>query len=384
MSLGGIALSHFGCSSLAKGDSVFFAYCCSQLPRHHCLDWERSDMPGFLTRRFISAVLGLAFASIPFVTNCESSAQTFQIGDSGEMGGVYGNSVLGSTIEPATVGEFETAGQVLRRSPNMMRQGRRARRRERAQSQSGLFSRFRKKSSDAINYVTEDGAEYAGISSVVPDQRGLLGSRLAENPFSNEGWSGGSPGRFYLGTFGGWNSLDDYQGSVGTPAVNLRGAFSDGFVAGIAIGKNYGQRLRHEIEGTYRYNSGDQWRATGLGTTARTPLGGHLNQFGLMTNLFYNLGQLGRVQPYVGGGVGMAVVDGNLNVAASRFSIDETTWGYQAMFGFSAQQTESAEFFTEYRFFGTGDINLDNLTSATSSNFKYQTHNLLFGFRMWR
>ena len=184
----------------------------------------------------------------------------------------------------------------------------------------------------------------------------------------------------YLTLFGGWNWLEDYQGIV---VPNRRdGSFDDGWALGGAIGTHLTQNVRGEIEFSVRDNTADQWIVNGVPANA---WGGHFHAYAFMSNLYYDFDhELAGWRPYLGGGIGLALADGEFTANALRLEIDDEMFAYQGMAGLIRPVSNYCSTFIEYRYFATTDYELENVTNAPAVAFgkdQYQAHNLMFGLR---
>ncbi len=188
----------------------------------------------------------------------------------------------------------------------------------------------------------------------------------------------------YITGFGGWNRLEDYRGE--DLFVERQGQFDDGFVVGAAVGRRFGSHLRREFEFAYRYNQGDQWSATPF-FAQRNPqnwLGG-VNCYSGMANLIYDLGDRDSKKwtPYVGGGVGFAFVDASLNIPNVQFQLDDSAFAYQGFGGILFHTGKRSSLFSEYRFFGTDQINLWSGGIAIGQ-YEYLAHSIIGGIQFRR
>ncbi len=196
----------------------------------------------------------------------------------------------------------------------------------------------------------------------------------------------------YLSVFGGWNHVLDYNGENEIVGAQLNGTFADGYALGAALGRQArcNRNLRSELEFTYRHNGGDEWTANLVGAAPVTqPWDGDVNVYSGMLNVGWDLGgrTLGRITPYVSGGLGFAFVNAELQTATTQYSVDESTFAYQAAGGLLFPMGPRADCFCEYRFFGTDDVSLQDVTNANVGyvgDFEYRSHNILFGIRFCR
>jgi OOP family OmpA-OmpF porin len=164
----------------------------------------------------------------------------------------------------------------------------------------------------------------------------------------------------YIGGGAGVNFMqqEHFQSTFfgGNRPSNLR----PGFVGLLSLGYGFGNGMRAEIEGNYRYNS-----FTG---------GGNEQKFGGMVNGLYDFYGLSPVVvPYIGAGIGYQ---------AERLSgINQTkgSFAYQAIGGaaFPIDSVPGLAVTAEYRFMGlAGDRTYGNVRSTDNYN-----HSLLLGLR---
>ncbi|WP_188902727.1 outer membrane protein, partial [Caldovatus sediminis] len=139
-------------------------------------------------------------------------------------------------------------------------------------------------------------------------------------------------------------------------------------VAGVlSLGWGFGNGLRAEVEGGYRWNHIDK---AGIAPGLAAPFSGALVQFrgsqrtvSVMANVLYDFALFGNmpVVPYVGAGVGWAWIEthklrATSNAFGLRFESDDwdNRFAYQAIAGLSFNlPVPGLALTTEYRFFGT-------------------------------
>jgi len=174
----------------------------------------------------------------------------------------------------------------------------------------------------------------------------------------------------YVRMFAGWNFLDDIETpAAGTVASEID--FSDGWAAGIALGRRNGSR-RTELEFTHRHNSYDQ--LVGGAVVGQ----GNISTAAVMANVLFDLKRLqtGNVNVYAGGGLGLAYADVHATFPVDSAGYD-TGFAYQAIAGLEKELSSGAKAFAEYRYFasefdfGSGDLD-------------YDAHNLFFGIELRR
>ncbi|MBN8928526.1 MAG: hypothetical protein BGO51_21355 [Rhodospirillales bacterium 69-11] len=207
----------------------------------------------------------------------------------------------------------------------------------------------------------------------------------------------------YVGAGAGVNLLQDEDiksvSSPGLGTANLGGASAKSHVGPVVVlsaGWGFGNGLRAEVEGSYRYNpfSG----LSNAGNTTVTNFGGNEQKFGAMVNVLYDFyGLVPAVVPYIGAGVGYQwAMDRNLHGSfpGGSFSSGTSTKGafaYQAIIGAALPiaAAPGLALTAEYRFMGmTGDRSYNvNFTSGgvtTPASFKFNdeyNHSVLIGLR---
>ncbi len=189
----------------------------------------------------------------------------------------------------------------------------------------------------------------------------------------------------YASVFGGWNMLDEYTGRRQLPPQELQGTFNDGWAIGAAKGRRINCALRGELEFAFRSNTADQWTVNG----ATTDWSGHLFTYSGMANLYhdFNNWELGGFSPYIGGGIGFAIFDGEFNTAATTFEIEDEAFAYQFIAGGSKRINCNVDLFAEYRFFGATEVELVDTGAVPDDRLgqlEPEFHNVFVGLRFYR
>ncbi len=140
-----------------------------------------------------------------------------------------------------------------------------------------------------------------------------------------------------------------------------------GFVG--AIGNALGNGARVELELGYRTNDLDEVKIDGLGSAS---LDGDFSALSLMGNAYYDFPTSGKFSPFIGGGIGYANVEADLDDIDSE---DDNVFAYQLMLGGSIAASENLYVDLQYRFFGTEDPNFGG------DDAEYTTHNVMIGLR---
>ena len=147
--------------------------------------------------------------------------------------------------------------------------------------------------------------------------------------------------------------------------------FDDGGVATLALGTNIGSAGRIEIELASRVNDLDEVKFDDYGTF---DLDGDVTTVSLMGNAYYDFKNGSRFTPFIGGGLGYANVEYDLD-EIEGYEInekdDDNVMAYQLMLGTGFAATERLSIDLQYRFFGTADPELDG------TDVEYHTHNVI-------
>lgn len=188
----------------------------------------------------------------------------------------------------------------------------------------------------------------------------------------------------YWSLFGGWNTINDYNGNIA--GVPRTGELNDGWAIGIARGRRINCNLRGEMELSYRRFDADSWTIAGVPGN----WDGELNGYFGMANLYRDCTnyQFAGFTPYVGGGIGLAIFDGDFNSAAASQSItNEAAFAFQGMAGLTKRISCNIDAFSEYRYLGTTEVQIDRVdVNPDTREGQYATdmHGVMFGIRIWR
>ena len=174
-----------------------------------------------------------------------------------------------------------------------------------------------------------------------------------------------------------------------------------GYAALGSIGWGFGNGIRAELEGSYRYNEVDRVSVVGVNLAPST---GRIHQYGVMANALYDFNQfnLGGFVPYVGVGAGYVWQDFRNVRGASSFPgrtgsirIDDRDgrFAYQAIAGVAYNLSSVAPglaLTAEYRFLGTLENKLDGVGTLTgpgggtgpiTARGESYNHSILLGLR---
>ncbi len=172
----------------------------------------------------------------------------------------------------------------------------------------------------------------------------LLAATLLAAPALFHGVASAQPvSGLYIGAGGGVNFMQDERNkSILFPRATIPSSARVGFQTGIvgvgSLGYGFGNGVRVELEGDYRYNRVGSFRNTGQVTIS---VGGREQKYGPMANVLFDL-DIGspHVFPYVGAGAGYSYVARRLRVASTDGTLNSqggtsTSFAYQAIAGLS-------------------------------------------------
>jgi outer membrane protein OmpA-like peptidoglycan-associated protein len=160
----------------------------------------------------------------------------------------------------------------------------------------------------------------------------------------------------YLGAGAGVNFANDLDVSGGNE-LN-----SDLGWAGIGtLGFRFGNGMRAEVEGGYRFNDGD---INGASANTKT--------WDAMANLLYDLETGTFIEPYIGVGLGA--------VNTEMANDSEWAFAYQGIAGVSFEVNDWVEPFVDYRYLGTAGLDADPLGNDLDDEIS--NHTIIAGVRV--
>jgi len=203
----------------------------------------------------------------------------------------------------------------------------------------------------------------------------------------------------YIGAGGGANFLQDERiDSVRTLGVttpsNARARFDTGIVGIGSLGYGFGNGVRVELEGNYRYNRPSSFRTATPGIRS---VGGREQKYGPMANVLFDL-DIGSPYafPYIGAGAGVSWVAHRVRVANANGTLNDqggtdNSFAYQAIAGisFPIPPVVGLSLTAEYRYYAlAGEREFGRTISGfgTTSSSQIRTsdnynHSLLLGLR---
>lgn len=173
-----------------------------------------------------------------------------------------------------------------------------------------------------------------------------------------------------------------FSGNVGTvwledSDINYSGytdelSFDPGYGLTAALGGDFGNGARGEIELGYRSNDFDEYSVDGY----KSDVGGDFSTLSLMGNAYFDFPVYGVIVPFIGGGVGVA----NINADWDDYGDDDdTVFAYQFMAGAGFAVSPTVKLDVQYRYFATSDPEFTD--EGGHYDAEYSSHNVMLGFR---
>ena len=174
-----------------------------------------------------------------------------------------------------------------------------------------------------------------------------------------------------------WVEDADFSDSADGLSVDGDISFDTGFGITAAIGNEYDNGLRAEIEFGYRASDMDELSATisdGVDSISGSgSIDGDVTAMSLMANIFFDFMPKATVSPFIGAGIGFANVEGDLDDFGDD---DDNVFAYQAAAGIAFSLNQQTKLDVQYRYFATDDPKLGG------TDFEYASHNAMLGVRV--
>ena len=185
----------------------------------------------------------------------------------------------------------------------------------------------------------------------------------------------------YLGAGAGVNIMQDESiksvDGFATPGAKLE--TNIGAVGVGSVGWGFGNGLRAEFEGDYRYNGLN--KVTGMGGGSQ--IGGSEQKYGPMVNVLYDFYGLGSVVPYVGVGAGYQWAHDTFTSGGYSTSDTAGAFAYQAILGAALPiaSVPGLAVTAEYRFMGLAGNRTYNIGGGSVTLGDDYNHSILLGVR---
>jgi opacity protein-like surface antigen len=219
-------------------------------------------------------------------------------------------------------------------------------------------------------------------------------------PAEPQGWG------WYLSVFGGWSMPTDevefgYSSVIGpTTAISATANvdLDDGFMAGAALGVQFNEWLRGEVEA-----SGHWHDAEGQGTVIVDPptvaastsfynIEGDGDALFVLANLWVDLPLGDIIRPYIGGGIGFGRLELDLHARSTTAPttgfvvVDDSDWGFAYQVGagiaFNVSQHLALDIGYRFKAINNLDFEADPVIGGFDFEVDYESHNVLAGLRV--
>ncbi|MBB4315251.1 OmpA family protein [Roseospira marina] len=201
--------------------------------------------------------------------------------------------------------------------------------------------------------------------------RALLSGAGVATLMASPAFGDPTPEGVYLGLGGGVTFDDSGKVESGGVAHDLD---TDVGALGLAtVGYSFGSGLRSELEGGYRHNGVSSWGGADLD--------GDMSAWHAMVNALYEFDTGSGFTPYLGAGLGAAIVDIDARNDRTGQSLTDSDVGfaYQAIVGFGYDVTDGLALTADYRFFHAPDLEHDSSDGSVADG--YANHAVVFGLR---
>jgi len=179
----------------------------------------------------------------------------------------------------------------------------------------------------------------------------------------------------------------DMNGDDELDDVNPEFSFDNGGVATFAVGTSIGSAVRIEAEIGARVNNLDALKfdmdEDEDDVSVSLDADGDVTTISYMANVYYDFKNDCRFTPFIGGGLGFANVEYDMDKFAGdklKAKDDDNVIAYQLMLGGSFAATEKLSIDLQYRYFATADPDFDD-KEFEDTELEYQSHNVMLGLR---
>lgn len=197
---------------------------------------------------------------------------------------------------------------------------------------------------------------------------------------------------FYGAIGAGLNYLQpdqDVESRGYAPAFDSEADYNNGIGVYTALGYDWGNKYRGELEFGYRQNDARHYAGDGMGFAGWPVLDGDLTAYSVMFNLIRDFDTGGAFTPYLGLGVGGASFNNQVSGADAGFGalvIDDSNkrLAYQAIAGIAFKLSEGLNLDLSYRYFAAaGTPKFDGTIDGSPVTIRhdYDTHSLFAGLR---
>lgn len=225
-------------------------------------------------------------------------------------------------------------------------------------------------SAAAVLAISPAAHAYEGLYGAIGAGLNYMGY---ENDVSNDG-VGSTPGPFLF------DSSADYDNGIGVY---------------VALGYDWGNNWRTELEYSHRNNDLDQIDPDGAGFSGwpSGSIGGKTTNHGVLVNLLYDFNTSSSFTPYLGAGVGMGIIDPDITGSTSpgapttplsvAYGGSRATLAYQGIAGVAIDLAEGLALDLSYRYYNTLKVEHPATLNGAPATFDIgnQSHSAFAGLR---
>ena len=168
------------------------------------------------------------------------------------------------------------------------------------------------------------------------------------------------------------------------PGVDIDVELDNGLYLSGAAGRTFGSegpQLRLEGEVAWR---GGKLNNVDINNVPVTVTGNGFSALSVMANSYIDFNNRSRFTPYVGAGIGVARIKGDINAGANVLNDTATAFAFQGIGGVDIAVTENASLFADLRYFRTVGTTMTLTGSAASGDVdvEYDAYTVGAGIRI--
>ncbi len=216
----------------------------------------------------------------------------------------------------------------------------------------------------------------------------LLGTAVALGSATAANAAISTPSGWYLslGAGANWlpdNDIDEFS-LGGSPSTTNEFSWETGYIVAGAIGYDFANRWRVELEMAYRHNDVDGFLSSGSPSSAP---GAEIWELSQMVNVFYDLPVSGNFSVSAGAGIGGTLVvfnpgcSGNFESENCNVETDDYVLTGQLIAQAAYRLTERWQLYLDYRFMLLDDAEVRNPGDGERWEIEKTDHALLLGLR---
>ena len=156
---------------------------------------------------------------------------------------------------------------------------------------------------------------------------------------------------------------------VTSPGVEAELTVDDGLGLALTVGSDFGRSFRYEGEFAHRQNDVSEVEVGG----STFPFNAEITGMSLMGNIYWDIRSEATVCPYLGFGLGMAKLEGQMETDPKE---DDTVFAYQFILGTAFNVSEKVAIDLNLRYYGTDNPTFGDIEA------EYQTLDLFTGVRV--